>query len=145
MTQQTTRTKRAVLYLRARQVGGRGDEVNAQIAQQRSVCTRIAEQHGASVIREYEATGGAREVHVRSVVRVMLDHVTEVKAEYIITSGFDRLFRGPAKADRELMYAIRETGVMLLCGDTWDVSARTGHTDNVQAEAHHAILAGRLA
>lgn len=127
MTQQSTQAKRAVLYLRARQVGGRGDEVNAQLAQQRVTCTRVAEQHGASVIREYQTTGGARELHVRSVVRAMLDHVAEAKAEYVITSSFDRLFRGPADADRELLRAIRRSGATLLCANTGDVSVPTVH------------------
>lgn len=145
MTQQTARTKRAVLYLRARQVGGRNDGVNAQLAQQRVLCTRVAEQHDATVIHEYAAIGGAREVSVRCVVHVMLDHVTEVKAEYVITSGFDRLFRGPADTDRELLQAIRKSGATLLCADTGDVSTETRHIDDTLAEVHQAILAGRPA
>jgi DNA invertase Pin-like site-specific DNA recombinase len=145
MTQQPTLTKRAVLYLRARCIGGSDGEVNAQIAQQRSVCTRIAEQHGAWVIREYEATGGAREVHVRSIVRVMLDQIAGIGVDYVITSGFDRLFRGPADTDRELLRAIRRSGATLLCADTGDVSAETRHIDNALAEVHQAILAGRSA
>jgi DNA invertase Pin-like site-specific DNA recombinase len=145
MSGMTKEKKRAVVYLRARCIGGSDDGVNAQLAQQRALCTRVAEQHGASVIREYEAIGGVREVHVRSVVRAMLDHVAEAKADYIITSNPDRLYRGPAEADRELLRAIRDTGATLLCADTGDVSATTGHCNNVQAEAHHAILAGRSA
>jgi DNA invertase Pin-like site-specific DNA recombinase len=145
MTQQLDARKRAVLYLRVRQVGGRGDGVNVQLARQRAMCTRVAEQHGATVIHEYAAIGGTREVSVRSVVHVMLDHATEVKAEYVITSGFDRLFRGPADDDRELLQAIRRSGATLLYGDAWDMSAPMGPSHGVLAEAHNAILAGRPA
>jgi hypothetical protein len=56
--------------------------------------------------------------------------------------GFDRLFRGPAKADRELMHAIRETGAILLCANTGGVSAGTGYSDDALAEVHQVILAG---
>jgi DNA invertase Pin-like site-specific DNA recombinase len=146
MTQQTTLTKRAVIYLRARCVGSSDDGVDeAQLSQQRTACERIAEQHGASVTAEYKAIGGVRDSHVRSVVSGMLDHVAEIKAEYVITSNFDRLCRGPADADRELLLAIRRSGATLLCTDTGDVSAPLGPSDNVLAQAHHAIFAGRLA
>jgi hypothetical protein len=145
MTQQSESKKQAVIYLRARCVGGSDDGVDAHLAQQRAVCTRIAEQHGASVIRVYAAIGGARELPVRYVVRVMLDQAAEARADYVVTSSFDRLFRGPSQADRELLLAIRRSGAMLLCGSAWDVSAPTGPSDDALAEAHQALLAGRLA
>lgn len=139
MTQQTKKQqKRAVIYLRARCIGSGDDGVDAQLAQQRAACTRIAEQHGAAVLRDYEAIGGVREVHVRAIVRDMLDHAAAARADYIITSGFDRLCRGPVEADRELLRAIRETGAVLLCGNTWDVSAPL-------AQAHQAMITGRPA
>lgn len=138
----TKQKKRAVIYLRARCIGGSDDGVDAQLARQRAVCIRIAEQHGATVIREYEAIGGVRDSHVRYVVSVMLGQAAEAKADYVITSGFDQLCRGPAKADRELMHAIRETWALLLCGSTWDVSVPVGPGDDALAEVHQAILAG---
>jgi DNA invertase Pin-like site-specific DNA recombinase len=141
----TKEKKRAVIYLRARCVGGSDDGVDVQLAQQRAACTRVAQQHGATVIREHEAIGGARDVHVRAIVRDMLDQVAEARADYIITIGFDRLCRGPATADRELLRAIRDTGATLLCPVTWDVSAPLGPTDDVLAEAQNAILAVRPA
>jgi DNA invertase Pin-like site-specific DNA recombinase len=145
MTQQSEPKKQAVIYLRARCVGDNDDGVDAHLARQRAVCTRIAEQHGASVIREYEAIGGVRELSVRHVVHVMLDQAAEAHADYVITSVFDRLFRGPAKADRELLLAIRRSGATLLCGSTWDVSAPVGLDDDALAEAHRLFLAGRSA
>jgi hypothetical protein len=141
----TKEKKRAVLYLRARCIGGSDDGVDAQLAQQRAVCTRIAEQRGAAVIREYEAIGGVWDSHVRSIVHAMLDEAAEARADYVITSGFDRLCRGPVEADRKLLRAIREAGATLLCGNTWDMSAPLGPSDDVLAEAQHAILAGRSA
>jgi DNA invertase Pin-like site-specific DNA recombinase len=141
----TKQKKRAVIYLRARCIGGSDDAVDAQLARQRAVCIRIAEQHGATVIREYEAIGGVRDSHVRYVVSVMLGQAAEAKADFVITSGFDRLCRGPAKADRELLHAIHETGAVLLGGSTWDVSAPTEPGDDALAELHQAILTGRPA
>jgi DNA invertase Pin-like site-specific DNA recombinase len=141
----TKEKKRAVVYLRARCVGGSDDGVDAQLAQQRAACTRVAQQHGATVIREYETVGGARDSHVRFVVRAMLDQAAEAHADYIITSGFDRLCRGPATADRELLRAIRTCGATLLCGNTWDVSAPLGPIDDVLAETYQAAFAGRPA
>jgi len=145
MTQQSEPTNQAVIYLRARCIGGSDKRVDAQLAAQRTVCTRIAGQHGASVIREYEAIGGCRNGHVRYIVRVMLDQVAKTKADYIITSGFDRLFRGPADADRELLFAIRQSGATLLSGNTWDVSVPVGLSDDMLAEAHQAGRTGRSA
>lgn len=146
MTRHTTKQKKqAVIYLRARCIGGSNEGVDAQLARQRVTCAHIAQQHGATVIREYEAIGGARDSHVRSIVRDMLDQIAEVEAGYVITSGFDRLFRGPAQADRELLRAIREAGATLLWGSTWDVSAAMGPSDDRLAEAHHAIFVGRTA
>jgi DNA invertase Pin-like site-specific DNA recombinase len=114
VTQQTTsQNKRAVTYLRVRCIGGSDDGVDAQLARQRDDCTRVAQQHGATVMHEYAAIGGARDVHVRSVVHTMLDEAAEDRADYIITSGFDRLFRGPATADRKLLRAIRRSGATL--------------------------------
>jgi hypothetical protein len=75
----------------------------------------------------------------------MLDQAAEAHADYVITSSFDRLFRGPAQADRALLLAIRKSGATLLCGSTWEVSAPTGPGDDALAEAHQALLAGRLA
>jgi DNA invertase Pin-like site-specific DNA recombinase len=141
----TKEKKRAVVYVRARCIGGSDDGVDAQLAQQRAACTRVAEQHGAAVIHEYEAIGGARDVHVRAIVRDMLDQVAEARADYIITIGFDRLCRGPANADRELLHAIRTSGAALLCGSTWDVYVPSGLSDDVLAEVHTAILSGRSA
>lgn len=144
MTQQTMKPqKRAVIYLRARCIGGSGDGVDAHVARQRAICTRIAEQHGASVFREYAAIGGARDIHVRAIVRDMLDQVSEARADYVITSGFDRLFRGPADTDRDLMHAIRATGAALLCGSNWDVSPPMGPSDDVRAEAYPLFLTRR--
>ena len=145
MTQQSRPKKRAVLYLRARCVGHSDDGIDAHLAQQRAVCTQIAEQHGASVIRDYEAIGGTRDGHVRYIVSTMLDQAVEARADYVITCGFDRLFRGPAKADRELLLAIRRSGATLLCGSTWDVSAPIGPSDDLLAEAPYAMVAGRPA
>lgn len=145
MTQQSRPKKRAVLYLRARCVGHSDDGVDAHLARQRAICTWIAEQHGASVIRDYEAIGGTRDSHVRYIVNTMLKQAAEARANYVITSSFDRLFRGPAKADRELLLAARKTGATLLCGSTWDVSAPIGPSDDVLAEAPYAMVAGRPA
>jgi hypothetical protein len=141
----TKEKKRAVIYLRARCVGGSDVCVDAHLARQQAVCTRVAQQHGAAVIREYETVGGARELSVRHIVRVMLDQAAEARADYVITSSFDRLCRGPAQVDRELLQAIRDTGATLLCGSTWDVSAPVGLSDDALAEVHQAILAGRSA
>jgi DNA invertase Pin-like site-specific DNA recombinase len=145
VTQQPTQKKRAVIYLRVRCIGGSDEGVDAHLARQRDDCTRVAELRGVSVIREYEAIGGVRDVHVRAIVRDMLDHAAAARADYIITSGFDRLCRGPVEAERELLRAIRETGAVLLCGNAWDVSALLGPTDDVLAETHRAIVAGRPA
>lgn len=145
MTHQSKSKKRAVLYLRARCVGHSDDGIDAHLARQRTACTRIAEQHDASVIRDYEAIGGVRDGHVRYIVSVMLEQTAEAHIDYIITSDFDRLFRGPAKADRELLLAIRKTGATLLCGSAWDVSAPLGPSDDMLAEVHSTTLAGRSA
>lgn len=145
MTQQFDSKKRAVIYLRARCIGDRDDEVDTQLVRQRAVCTRIAEQHGAAVIREYEAIGGTRDSHVRYIVSTMLKQAAEARANYVITSSFDRLFRGPADSDRKLFRAIREAGATLLCGSTWDVSTAAGPSDDMLAEVHSTILAGRPA
>jgi DNA invertase Pin-like site-specific DNA recombinase len=141
----TKEKKRAVVYVRARCIGGSDDGVDAQLAQQRAACTRVAEQHGAAVIHEYEAIGGARDVHVRAIVRDMLDQVAEAGADYVITIGFDRLCRGPANADRELLHAIRTSGAALLCGSEWDVATPRRFSDDALAEVHTAILSGRSA
>lgn len=145
MTQEATMAKRAVIYLRARSVGDNSEGIDAQLARQRAVCTRIADQHGASVVQDYEAIGGVRDGHVRYIVSVMLRQAAEAKADYVITSGFDRLFRGPADTDRELMRAIRDSGVVLLYGSEWDVAAPGNPSDDVLAETYQAILMGRSA
>jgi DNA invertase Pin-like site-specific DNA recombinase len=144
MDQQPIPTKRAVLYLRARCVDHSDDGVDASLARQRAVCTRIAQVHGATVLRDYEAIGGARDGHVRYIVSVMLGQVADGHVDYIITSGFDRLFRGPAKADRKLLRAIRDTGATLLCGSTWDIAVPTGPSDDVLADTYQAMTAGGM-
>jgi DNA invertase Pin-like site-specific DNA recombinase len=113
--------RRAVLYLRTRTVGGDDQMVDADLERQRIACQHVARRHGAHVVHEYAAIGGARDVHVRSIVGTMLTAVARDHVDYVITTGIDRLCRGPARADRELMNTIRRSGARLLCPRTWDV------------------------
>lgn len=137
--------KRAIIYLRARTVGGSGRDVDAQLQRQREACEHIANQQDTAVTHEYKAIGGVRDGHVRAIVSDMLNLAAEARADYIITTAFDRLFRDPANTDRELMRAIRASGAVLLCGNTWDIAVPMGPSDDALAEAHPLFLARRRA
>lgn len=113
--------KRAVLYLRTRTVGGNDQMADADLERQRVACQQVARQYGAQVIHEYTAVGGARDGHVRTIVGTMLTAVARDQVDYVITTGIDRLCRGPAQADQELMSTIRRSGARLLCPRSWDV------------------------
>jgi DNA invertase Pin-like site-specific DNA recombinase len=141
--------KRAVIYLRTRTVGGSDRHVDAQIDRQREACQRIAEKHGATVVHEYAAIGGTRDPHVRYIVSAMCTGAAKHQADYVITTGLDRLCRGPAEADREILQAIRGSGARLICGSTWDVSLPICSVDDLAEAARRPWLreaaAGRLA
>lgn len=135
MKQQDNRpAKRAVLYLRTRTVGGDDSQVDAQLERQRVACQQIARRHGAHVVHEYAAIGGTRDGHVRYIVSTMLTAAARDHVDYVITTNIDRLCRGPAEADRDVMRAIQESGARLLCPLTWDVSAPRCSIDDL-AEA----------
>jgi DNA invertase Pin-like site-specific DNA recombinase len=142
--------KRAVIYLRTRTVGGTDRHVDAQLDRQRQACQRIAEAHGGTVVHEYTAIGGTRDPHVRYIVSALCQGAAEHQADYVITAGLDRLCRGPAKADREVMQAIRDSGARLICGLTWDIALPGPSIDDLAEAARRpwfigAAAAGRTA
>jgi DNA invertase Pin-like site-specific DNA recombinase len=140
-TSRSSPGKRAVIYLRTRTVGGSDRHVDAQVEQQRQACQRIAEAHGATVVREYVAIGGVRDPHVRYIVSSMCQGAAEHQADYVITTGLDRLCRGPAEADREVLQAIWDSGARLICGSTWDVDLPVRSIDNLAEAVHRPWLA----
>lgn len=117
----TQPAKRAVMYLRTRTVGGDDQMVDADLERQRIACQQVAREYGAEVVHEYAAIGGARDGHVRCIVGTMLTAVARDQVDYVVTTGIDRLCRGPAQADQELMSTVRHSGARLLCPRTWDV------------------------
>jgi|SRR5579863_5507713 len=121
-TSRSSPGKRAISYLRTRTVGGDDRAIQAQFAAQRAVCQHLAEVYGATIVQEYAAIGGTRDGHVRYIVSAMCKGAKEHQADYVITADMDRLCRGPAEADQEVLDRIRASGARLLCGTLWDAA-----------------------
>lgn len=116
----TEPAKRAVMYLRARTICSSDHFVDAQLDWQRAAYQEVAKHYGTRIVHEYVAIGGARDNRVRHIVSIMLDAVSHDRVDYVITAGIDRLSRGPAQAEQELLSAIRRSGARLLVGNTFD-------------------------
>ncbi|HEY2574867.1 MAG TPA: recombinase family protein [Streptosporangiaceae bacterium] len=127
--------KRAISYLRARTVNGDDRYISGQFAAQRAVCQHLADVYGANIVQEFTAVGGAREPYVRHIVNIMCQHAAAEHADYVITANLDRLCRGPAEADDEVLHAIDDSGARLLCGTIWDAAPPGPHMDSLISAA----------
>lgn len=136
----TQAAKTAVVYLRTRTVGGDDSQVDADLARKRAACQQVARQLGAHVVHEYAAIGGTRDGHVRYIVSTMLDAVARDRVDYVITTSIDRLCRGPAEADRDVMRAVQESGARLLCPVTWDMSTLCRRIDDMAEAARQSRM-----
>jgi DNA invertase Pin-like site-specific DNA recombinase len=139
----TLPAKRAVLYLRTRIVGSDNRLTDAALERQRLACEQVAKRNGIHIVHEYAVVGGARDSYVRYIVSLMLDAVTRDHVDYVITTGIDRLCRGPAEADRKLLATIRRSGASLLCSSTWDIPGRGRLIDDVVTGVHTSGLRQR--
>jgi DNA invertase Pin-like site-specific DNA recombinase len=94
-----TTQKRAVIFMRAREIGaffGLRDLMieRTMIEWQREQCREAAQQLNAAVVREYEEHGGTGSIHKRPKLRLMLDELRALHdVDYVIVTGRDRLTR----------------------------------------------------
>lgn len=107
----------ALVFLRARSMtaGGRNHEAEErQIASQRELCHRAAEQIGACVVKEYVEYGGTGPIARRPMLRQMLgDLSTFLGVRYVLVASLDRLARMPADA-AAIQEAVQMAGAHIL-------------------------------
>jgi DNA invertase Pin-like site-specific DNA recombinase len=111
---QTTTRKRAVLFIRVNHRGvGRPQTAAALTERQRAIGQTIADQLGASVVREYIDSGGAVRIEDRVELQAMLADLADMgNIDYVIASDPARLSRNVADYI-QILGAVQAAGALI--------------------------------
>lgn len=119
----TTKTKRAVIYLRVstRDQATRGGEAEGfSIPAQREACYRKAETLGAEVAQEFIDAGESAKSAERPQLQRMLEYIKKHAVQLVIVHKVDRLARNRMD-DVQIHFAIKQAGATLVsCSENID-------------------------
>ena len=120
----TSIEKRAVIFMRARDIGSDGHRdrhiEDSMIAAQRQQCLEAADRLNAEVVREYAERGGAGKLDNRPVLQLMLDELRALHdADYVIVTSLDRLTPMSRQDWARLNLELEADGAeLVIAGDT---------------------------
>jgi len=108
-----TRSKRAIIFARARSLPPDPERESAQLEAQEQYCYQVAEGLKAEVVEVYAVRGGTTDPVTQRMVKQLLDEVEVGGIDYVILQNLDRLTRRPSELAR-IVRRLAAAGVRLV-------------------------------